>query len=188
MREADQKAAVSVPLTVDEYIQYELQAAQRHEFINGLLFEMPGEKRINNKVAGRIYIFLTSQLESKGFEVYSHDMKVSNRDRDKYYYPDVFATREPQTEKNEYIQYEPELIVEVVSPTSRITDTVDKFIDYAAIPTLKYYLIVEPEVTHVTLYAKNEAGKWEAILYASADDIIPMPLLEISLPLKAIYQ
>ncbi|HVF97144.1 MAG TPA: Uma2 family endonuclease [Flavisolibacter sp.] len=72
--------------------------------------------------------------------------------------PNVFVTKEPQTAANEYIQYEPEPIVEVISPLSRITDTVDKYIDYSAIPSLKYYLVVEPEVTYVTLYARNEGG------------------------------
>lgn len=100
-------------------------------------------------------MFLINQLEPKGYDIYSHDMKVSNRDRDKYSYPDVFATKEPKSEANEYIQYEPELIVEVISPLSRITDTVDKYIDYSVIPSLKYYLIVEPELTYVTLYAKK---------------------------------
>ena len=175
-------------MSVEAYIQFELKAECRHEYINGQLFEMPGEKRTNNKVAGRIYIFLTGQLEAKGYEIYSHDMKVSNRDRNKYFYPDVFVTKEPQTEANEYIQYEPELIVEVISPSSRITDTVDKYIDYSAIPSLKYYLVVEPDVTYVTLYAKNEAGKWEATLYASPSDEVPLPLLDLSLPLSEVYK
>ena len=53
-------------MTVDEYIQLELTAERRHEYITGQLFEMWGDKRTNNKVAGRIYIYLTSQLEAKG--------------------------------------------------------------------------------------------------------------------------
>lgn len=188
MRETNQQAAVSKPMNVEEYIQHELKAACRHEYINGQLFEMPGEKRTNNRVALNLSIYFVQQLRQRGYEIYSHDMKVSNYDRNKYFYPDVFVTKEPKTEANEYIQYEPELIVEVISPSSRITDTVDKYIDYSAIPSLKYYLIVEPELTYVTLYAKNESGKWEATLYASADSIIPLPLLEISLPLQEVYK
>jgi len=42
--------------SVEEYIQYELTSEKRREFINGQLFEMAGEKDINNKMAGLIYI------------------------------------------------------------------------------------------------------------------------------------
>lgn len=129
-----------------------------------------------------------NQLEPKGYEVYSHDMKVSNCDRNKYFYPDVFVTKEPKTEANEYIQYEPELIVKVISTTSRITDTVDKYIEYSALPSLKYYLTVEPELTYVSLYTKNETSRWEATLYASLNDVIPLPLLNNSLPIAEIYK
>lgn len=173
-------------MTVEEYIRYELMADCRHEYINGQLFEMPGEKRTNNRVAGNVYMFLRNKLESKGYQTYRHDMKVSNRDRNKYFYPDVFVTQEPQTEANDYVQYEPELIVEVISPSSRLTDTVDKYIDYSAIPSLKYYLVVETEIIYVTLHAKDEAGKWEATLYSSLSDVIPLPLLETALPLAEV--
>ena len=183
----NQQAAVA-PMTVEEYIQFELTAECRHELINGQLFEMPGEKRTNNRIAGNIYMFLRHQVESMGYETYSHDMKVANRDRTKYFYPDVFATKEPLTEANEYIQYQPELIVEVISPSSRITDTIDKYIDYTGIPSLNYYLVIEPDVTYVTLYAKNTDGKWEAMLYTSLNDVIPLPMLRISVPLLEVYK
>lgn len=114
-------------------------------------------------------------------------MKIANHDRTNYFYPAVFATKESQTEANEYIQCAPDLIVEVISPFLRITDTVDKYIGYSAVPSLNYYLVVEPEVTYITLYAKNEEGKWGATLY-SLSGVIPLPLLEFSLPLNEVYK
>jgi len=74
---------------------------------------------------------------------------VATQDRAKYFYPDVFATKEMRTQENEYIKYEPEIIIEVISPLTHITDTVDKYIAYTSIRSLKYYLIVEPETIYV---------------------------------------
>ena len=85
-------------------------------------------------------------------------------------------------------KYEPELIVEVISPSTHITDTVDKYMAYTAIPSLKYYLIVEPETVYVTCYAKNSEGKWEAMPYVKRTDAISLPLLEIVLPLEEVYK
>ena len=149
---------------------------------------MPGEKAINNKIAGFIYIFLMNHLYPKGYEVFTHDVKVASPDRTKYFYPDIFVTREPESEQNQYIKYEPELIVEVISPSTHITDTVDKYIAYTTLPSLKYYLIVEPETIYVALYSKSTEGKWEVMTYVRKDDQIPLPLLNISLPLSEVYK
>jgi Uma2 family endonuclease len=72
--------------TVDEYIRHELIAGRRSEFINGQLFEMPGEKDINNEIAGNLYILLSSLLKSLGYFVYAHDVKVKIFGENKYYY------------------------------------------------------------------------------------------------------
>lgn len=173
-------------LSVEDYIQNELKSDCRHEYVNGQLVEMPREKIINNKIAGFIFFFLMKHLHPKGYQVFSHDVKVSSYDRMKYFYPDVFITRE--TETNQYIQYEPELIVEVVSPSTHITDTVDKYLAYTTIPSLKYYLVVEPETVYVTVYSKNSEGKWEAMPYVRKTDVISLPLLELSLPLEEMYK
>jgi Uma2 family endonuclease len=188
MSSVNNNDASSAQISVEEYIQLELKSERRHEFINGQLIEMPGEKAINNKIAGFIYIFLMNHLFSRGYEVFNHDVKLSNVEGNKYFYPGVFATKEPASEKNQYIKYEPEIIVEVISPTTHITDTVDKYIAYTAIPTLKYYLIVEPETIYVTLFSKNAEGKWEAMSYMRSNDVLPLPQLGIELPLNEVYK
>lgn len=177
-----------VAMTVEEYIQFELQSEKRHEFINGQLSEMPGEKDINNEIALYICSYLLHHLKPKGFQVYMNDVKLATPDKRKFYYPDVFVTREARNDNNRYIKYEPELIVEVISPSTHITDTVDKYIAYTSIPSLKYYLIVEPETIYVSLYSKNTDGKWEAMSHVNSTDVISLPQLEISLPLNEVYK
>lgn len=176
------------PMSVAEYTEYELKAERRHEYVNGQLFEMPGEKDINNQIAVFICLYLMQQLFQKGYQVLINDVKVAIPGGQKYYYPDVFATNEPRTEQNQYIKYEPQIIAEVLSPSTYITDTVDKYLAYTTIPSLKYYLTVEPESVYVTLYAKNEEGKWEAMPYVKKEDTIQLPLLGLSLPLSEIYK
>ena len=106
--------------TLEEYIQYELASERRHEFINGQLFEMPGEKDINNEIAFMISVLLSSFLKEKGYVVYNHDVKLAIPNENKYYYPDVFLTKEERNESNRYIKYQPEIIVEVVSETTQV--------------------------------------------------------------------
>lgn len=173
--------------TVEEYIQHELKSAVRSEFINGQLYEMAGEKGINNRIALRIAFLLMQFLEERGYEVYAHDMKVKIFGEDKYYYPDVFLTRELTTEANQYIKFEPVLIVEVVSESSQVTDYVDKYIAYTKLPSLQYYIIVEPETTLINSYIRSENSEWITTKYTSLEDTIRLETFDISFQLKQIY-
>lgn len=130
---------------------------------------------------------MLSYLKASGFSVYMESVKVAIPGGSKFCYPDVFITREPRNEKNRYIKYEPELIVEVLLPSTYITDTVDKYIAYATIPSLQYYLLVEPETVYAVLHSKNAEGKREAMTYTRSTDVIPLPLLAIELPVSKVY-
>lgn len=185
MREAGKTAA---PLTVEEYIQSELVAERRHEYVNGQLFEMPGEKDINNEIALYLFMFFFQKLKERGYQVYVNDVKVAIPGGEKYYYPDVFVTQEERTEGNRYIKYSPELIAEVISPSSHVTDRVDKYIAYTTISSLKYYLIVEPETVYVTLHFKNAEGRWEVATYVRRTDAVSLPALNAELPLSEVYR
>jgi len=172
--------------TLAEYIAHEWTAQCRHEFINGQLFEMPGEKDINNEMAGLLYMLLLNFLKVKGYNVYNHDVKVGLPDEAKYYYPDVFVTKEKRTENNIYIKFEPELIVEVVSESSQVNDYVDKYINYTKIPALKYYMIVEPETTLITLYAL-ENGTWTTHKYVNKTDMVQLPHFGLGFKVSDVY-
>jgi Uma2 family endonuclease len=179
--------SVAIRMTKEEYIAFELKAARRHEFINGQLFEMPGELDTNNALALALAFLLMKNLSNRNFMVFAHDVKVAIPGEEKYYYPDVFVTNEPRTEENKYIKSAPVLIAEVLSPASRITDTVDKYLDYTKIPSLQYYLVVEPEAVHITLYHRNGGGQWQADIFTQKEQIINLPLLETQIPLSAVY-
>ncbi|MFP5040117.1 Uma2 family endonuclease, partial [Parasediminibacterium sp. JCM 36343] len=168
--------------TVAEYIHYELASESRHEFINGQLFEIAGGKDINNELALALAFMLMQLPKSKGYQVYANDVKIGIPHEAKYYYPDVFVTKEAKTEGNKYIKSEPELIIEVVSESTQINDYVDKYINYTKIPSLQYYMIVEPETTLITLYARENGG-WVTHKYTNKEDEVQLPFLGIALPL-----
>lgn len=181
-------ATLQKMMTVEEYIQFETTSELRHEYINGQLFEMPGEKKLNNKIASFLSAYLLTLLDEKGYIVYSHDIKVAIPNENKYYYPDLVVTNEPEDLGNDYVIYQPELLVEIISKTSRTRDTVDKYIDYTKIPSLKYYFVIDPERTYITVHSKDEKGEWEAEAYNDKEEVIQLPLLRLELPLAKIFR
>lgn len=181
------ETAADKKYSVEEYIQHELNSEVRSEFINGQLFEMAGEKDVNNEIALRIAFLFMQLLREKGYEIYAHDVKVKIFGEDKYYYPDVFVTKELKTESNKYIKSEPVLIAEVVSETSQVNDYVDKYIAYTKIPSLQYYIIIEPETTLITCYTRGENGEFLTSKYTRPEDVIKLNLLNISFQVKEVY-
>lgn len=173
-------------MSEEEYIQHELKSERRSEYINGQLFEMPGEQDINNRLSMRLYMMLY-HLESQGYFLYTHEVKIAIPGRKKYRYPDFFITAEPETSETRYIKRKPTLIVEVVSEGSDKTDYIDKLIEYTTIPSLLYYLIVEPETILVTV-CEREGDDWVSHKFTSLDDTIQLSKLNVTLPMAALYK
>jgi|SRR6185312_6474829 len=174
--------------TPEEYFRMEEAGELRHEFINGNLVEMSGASREHHFICQNIFLALLYSAKPLGFIVFIENMKVKIHNENQFYYPDIFITKEAQTEENKYVQFHPELIVEVLSETTRAKDLVDKFIQYRKIKTLDYYLLVEPEKYLVLCNFKNDHGEWDMISYTNADEIIALPKLNISISMQDIYK
>lgn len=175
--------------TVDEYIRSEWPSELRHEFIGGRLFEMPHEDCNNNQVRGALMVILHYPLKQAGYKTYVHDIKVAIPNENKYYYPDIFATKEDSIpNNNDYIKYQPEIIVEVVSDSTHLTDYVDKYIDYTKIPSLIYYLVVEPEITLITVHEREDNNNWITHKYIQPDAIVKLPKLNIEFLVRQVYE
>jgi Uma2 family endonuclease len=174
-------------VTVEEYFAGEETSVLRHEFINGQLFEMPGGTKKHNLLVSKIQRLLEDIFVPTHFLIYRENMKVKIANESKYYYPDVFITKESEIDSDPYVCHEPELIVEVSSESTIKTDSVDKLINYQKIPSLQYYLLVDPEKIDIALFTKDIEGGWLSEAFQSAEDTIVFSKLNASLPVKHIY-
>ena len=178
------KDLVQENVSVEAYLLQEEKATVRHEFVNGKLFEMSGGTRFHEKIITNIIVLLSNLLRGKNYEVYAQGLRCSPNP-DCYYYPDVLVTNEIFSDIR--FSKHPILLTEVLSPTTRSYDAVDKFIAYRAMSSVEYYLLVEPDYYLVTLYYKTPEGEWMAEIFNKKTDIIDFPKLDIKLPLEEIY-
>lgn len=174
-------------LSEDEYIRFELESDIRHEYVNGKLIDMPGESDLNNQLALNCCILLKTLLKNKGYSFFIEGVKIKVPNENKYFYPDVFITKEPLSTGTAYIKEQPELIVEVLSESTRKYDTVDKFINYQKFGSLHYYILVEPETVLISVFSRDANDEWNLHTYAKATDIIQLPKLDISFTVEEIY-
>jgi Uma2 family endonuclease len=173
--------------SVEEYFAIEEKSEVRHEFIHGQLFEMPGGSKIHNKIISILQRILEDLL-SHSFHIYRETLKCKIFGEDKYFYPDLIITDEPEMENEMFCCYAPTLLVEVTSDSTLKTDTIDKLIAYQKIPSLQYYLIVNPQLPEIAVFSKAPIGGWLSEAYTLKEDIIPLPGLGIEISLGKLYE
>jgi Uma2 family endonuclease len=179
----------NIILTEEDYIRFELGSEIRHELINETLIDMPGDSPIHNYICQNFLILFRQLLKDTPYSVFMEDVKLKIPDEKKYFYPDIFLTKEKFNASTGYILHDAELIAEVLSPGTRLFDTVDKFIEYKKIPSLKYYLLAEPEKQYVNCFSKNSEGLWESLIYTELQEKIELKQIEnISFALQSVYQ
>jgi Uma2 family endonuclease len=93
-------------LTEREYLDREAQAAERHEYVDGIVYAMAGAGERHNRIAGNVFVTLRLAARATPCGVYVSDMKLSvahvkftgsrlPRDRRFEHRPADFATLSP---------------------------------------------------------------------------------------------
>lgn len=178
------KEPIQENISAEAYLLREEKAAARHEFINGKLYEMPGGTRMHEKVIINLSTILNILLRSQGYDVFAQGLRCSTN-AERYYYPDILVTNEKFPDVR--FSQKPVLLSEVLSPSTRVIDFVDKFIDYRSISSVEYYLLIEPDYCHATMNYKTPDGEWMAEVFNKKTAVIDLPKIGIQLKLEDIY-
>jgi Uma2 family endonuclease len=170
-------------LTEAEYLELEKTSLERHEFVDGVLHAMAGDKKQNNRVVGRLYRMLAARAEEKGCDVFFTvvKMRVSGG---KYRYPDVVVTCEP--ESDEYLIEAPCAVFEVLSDSTKDVDENEKLEEYLKIPSVQRYVLLRQDRPLAMVYARAEDG-WRFSLLEETGEFT-VPCLELTLRLEEIYK
>lgn len=181
---------ISKTYTLDEYIRIEETSTEKHEFYYGKLIAMPGESLLHNEICIQLLELLRNILRKKGYKVYIESVKVNIESEKIYLYPDLVVIKEQPQENlpyKDYIIYNPLLIIEVLSDSTRKYDLTDKFIQYQKIASLQYYLAVDPVKHAVLYYEKDASNEWSSKIFTGDDEIINLPGLNAAITLGDIY-
>ena len=132
------------PLSEDDYLLQEAEAAIKHEFISGETYAMAGASERHNRIAGNVFFHLRNVTRGKPCRAFMADMKLRIAASTTYYYPDAMLVCDPADDHPVYKQT-PCLIAEVLSPATASVDLREKWQAYRTLPSLRYYLLVDSE-------------------------------------------
>jgi Uma2 family endonuclease len=173
-------------LSVEDYLELEMGATTRHEYVAGEIFTMCGASVAHNLIIGNVHRAFANHLHGGPCRTFLSGYKVRLKiNRDEFlYYPDVMvACGREGVEK--YFLRNPKVIIEVLSPSTEGTDRREKFINYRRIPTLEEYILIAQDTPEVTIYRRST--EWKPTVLTALEAIGEIQSIELSLPLAQVY-
>jgi Uma2 family endonuclease len=175
-------------ISVEDYLEAELSASTKHEYLGGVVYAMAGARNVHNTIAGNVFAALHASLRGKHCRPFNSDTKIRLRlpSHDRFYYPDVSVICRPNP-PNDSFQDEPAVIVEVVSHRTRRIDEGEKKDAYLTIPSLGVYLLVEQELPAIVAFRRTAQGFVREV-YEGMDTVVPLEEIETELRLAEVYE
>ena len=153
-------AAVDVPMTAEQFLAWDGEQPERWEFVGGEVFAMTGATVRHAAVTGNLYMALRQHLRGSPCRTIANEVKLRVQASDAYYYPDVMVTCSAADAQEPLIQREPLLLIEVLSKSTASYDRGAKFAAYRSLPSLREYLLIDPDSRQCDLFRLGDQGLW----------------------------
>jgi len=181
---------LNLTYTPEEYLEFERESSERHEFWDGYLFQMAGESLSHSRVCVNLTIEVGSKLRGSPCEALSPNMKVCTSTASLFSYPDLtIVCGEPLFhDRKKDVVVNPRVIFEVLSPSTEKYDRGKKFQRYRlGNETLTDYVLIAQEICLVEHYRKAENGSWIFENYTELTDVLRLEEIELELVLERLY-
>ncbi len=177
-------------ISIEEYLEMENAADEKHEYYKGEVFAMSGAKMPHNTIATNFLGTLFNKLKGKKCKPYGSDARIHIQSNTLFTYPDIsIICGEIITLNNDdYNVLNPTVIIEVLSKSTKNYDRGEKFKLYRDITSLKEYILVDSESIHIEIFRLNENGHWELEEYNSLTDTAIIKAIDETVVLSDIYE
>ncbi len=177
-------------ISPEEYLKFERESKEKHEYYNGDVFAMSGAGFNHNVIACNIIAILHNKLKGTNYIPLGSDMRVYVSANGLYTYPDisVFNIEIKLQDEEKDTALNPIVIFEVLSKSTQDYDRGGKFKLYRDIPTLEEYVLVSQDTVNAEHYKKQQDGKWLLEEIKNIHDKVTLSSIECELELKEIYE
>lgn len=183
-----------MPFTRQDFLAWESEQSEKHEYLAGEVFAMSGASRKHVTVALNCASFLSDHLAGGPCRVYISDMKLEVEAADAIFYPDVMVSCDAADRRAEHVLRAPIVIIEVLSPSTAAFDRGGKFQAYRRLASLREYVLIDPDARQVELYRREMSpqagigqGCWFLVDIAPSDPV-PLISLGVQLPWARVFR
>jgi Uma2 family endonuclease len=175
-------------MTRAQFFQWAQAQDAPYEFDGLQPVAMTGENLRHNVLHFNIHTALRQRLKGTGCRPLGADADAGVATiGDSVRYPDALVTCTPIT-GDEYLTPNVVVVFEVISPTSGRTDRIVKVREYAAVPSILRYVIVESASIGLTVLERQTGDQKWTVTTLMADDTLPLPEIGIQIPIAELYE
>ncbi|HQU85353.1 MAG TPA: Uma2 family endonuclease [Pyrinomonadaceae bacterium] len=185
--------------TVDEYLEMERASVEKHEYVDGEIFEMAGESDAHGIISVNLTSEFHQQLKGKDCQARVKDAKIKSGGfttnvgksmKGMFSYPDVVVIcgEVKYHDKRKDVILNPTLIVEVLSDSTDEYDRGAKFVRYRMFnDTLTDYILVSQDIPHIEHFIRQEDKSWKIYTYIGLDKECKLESIGVNLKLSDVY-
>ncbi|MFO5492601.1 MAG: Uma2 family endonuclease, partial [Cuspidothrix sp.] len=132
---------------------------------------------------------LNFAFKNQNYEVFMGDMRLWIPQKLIYTYPDVIIIADEAEFFNNRTDTitNPQVIIEVLSKSTKSYDREDKFAAYRTIPTFQEYLLIDQNRIHVEQFSKIGKKRWNLCEYDEEDENISLITVPFTISLQDLY-
>ncbi len=155
------RASARSKLTAVEYLAWEREQADKHEFHAGEAFTVAGESPRHHWIAGNVQSSLKRALDDRCF-TFTSDQRIMFDDGARYVYADasVVCGQVLLQEGTTDVLVNPTILVEVLSNGTEQYDRGLKWQGYQQLASLTDYLLIAQHEIRVEQFQRASDGRW----------------------------
>ncbi len=178
-------------ISPEEYLTTEREALEKHEYLNGEVFQMAGAKMAHVEICANLGSSLRNQLKGRDCRSYQSDLRTHIPKTGLYTYPDIIvvcgkAELVPDGHLDTLLN--PSLIIEVLSPSTAEYDRGVKFDHYKTVDSLKEYVLVWQNKKRVARHTRRDDNSWVLTDFIGDDSQIELISIGCVLSMAEIYE
>jgi Uma2 family endonuclease len=169
------------PWTTESFLAWEDKQEGKHEFDGRKVIPMTGGSLAHQEIVFNLRSVLARLLAGRSFRV-AHEMRIRIGDRVRY--PDVVVFAGPLDQATR-TWTDAVGIFEVLSDDTATTDRVAKLREYAEVPSVQAYVLLEQTAIAATLFRRAADATWIASAHTEGELLLPG--IDAAVPLAELY-
>ncbi len=158
----------------------------RYEFDGFEPVAMTGGTFNHSLIAQNLYYALRRRLGGTGCQSLGPDAGLATIG-DTVRYPDALVTC-AKIAGNAHLIPDVTVVFEVISPTSGRVDRIIKVREYAAVPSIRRYVILESASVGLTVLERPAGDQKWTLTTLTGNEVLTLPEVGIEIPLAELYQ
>jgi len=175
---------------LQEYFEIERDSEEKFEFWDGNIWSMAGASPPHERIVVNVGGHLRELFRGRGCSVFGSNLKVKVPIYPPYRYPDLSVYCGEgiyETMDGLEVLTNPQMLIEVLSPSTEAFDRGDKFRYYKSIPSFTEYLLVAANRPVITQYIKQNETEWIQREAIGLDGKLILQTFEIEILLSEVY-